>query len=201
MQLVHKVLQCQVGQVDQAARTFWAVASTARVDRQGDSIAPEGWELANYRANPVIAWAHDYNQPPVAKALEVRVEGGCLVFQAQFAPAEDYAFADTVFRLYQGGYLSAFSVGFQPLESEVAVREADGRTLTGTRYLRQELYEISCVTLPANPEALSRLGAAGPHPSHSPQPAPAGAAADALVGLALDRLIAKRLGRRPGRII
>ncbi len=207
--LVHKVLDFAVSQVDEANRTFWAVASTGKLDRQGDIIEPTGWDLSNFLSNPVIPWAHDYAAPPVAKALEARAEDGRLIFQAQFPTAEEYPFADTIFKLYRGGYLRAFSVGFSPIASEMATSQVNGRTVTGTRYLRQELYEISCVTLPANPQALVGLSLDrlhGPglslkdlHPvplaeGQEPPPAlsPSGLGA-AQVNAALDGLIASRL--------
>lgn len=201
MQLVHKIMDFQVSQVDDAARTFWAVASTAGLDRQGDLIEPAGWDLANFLKNPVIPWAHDYAAPPVAKALEVRVEGDSLLFQAQFPTPEEYAFADTIYKLYRGGYLRAFSVGFAPRQSQVLVSQVEGQSLTGTHYLSQELYEISCVTLPANPQALAQMALKGlsaqarelkPHLARQPSAAtPALKAAQAR--LALGRLIEARL--------
>ncbi|MFH1035262.1 MAG: HK97 family phage prohead protease [Pseudomonadota bacterium] len=214
MKLIHKILDFQVSQVDDTARTFWAVASTGQVDRQGDAIEASGWQVDNFLKNPVIPWAHDYAAPPVAKALAVRVEGESLLFQAQFPTAEEYAFADTIYKLYRGGYLRAFSVGFAPLESQVEVRQAQGRTLTGNHYLRQELYEISCVTLPANPQALAQMalkglqnggldlstlaapGGAGSlldQAPNSPQPAEMAAARALLAHCALGSLVESRL--------
>ena len=211
MKLVHKVMDFDIGRVNEDERTFWAVASTDQVDRQGDSIDPSGWLLDNFLKNPVIPWAHDYNRPPVAKALAVKVQGGSLVFHAQFPRPEEYAFADTIFKLYRGGYLRAFSVGFSPLESQVATHEINGKLITGTRFLKQELYEISCVTLPANPEALVALHLADgknavnvpeastltplikPQPKDQPSPAELKAARLSLVRKTLDRLIAGRL--------
>ncbi len=226
MELVHKILDFEVGQVDEAGRAFWAVASTGQVDRQGDVIEAAGWDLGNFLRNPVIPWAHNYGAPPVAKALEVKVQGSDLLFRAQFPGPEEYAFADTIFKLYKGGYLRAFSVGFAPLQSEVAVHQVNGRALTGTRYLKQELYEISCVTLPANPQALAQLGLKGldprglellprlaraaspPHPGADPRPrpeAPAPAAKAparaALARLALGGLLESRLRYHLGLIV
>ena len=34
------------------------VISTEAVDRVNDSIAADGWELANFLKNPVVLWAH-----------------------------------------------------------------------------------------------------------------------------------------------
>ncbi|MCA1989050.1 MAG: HK97 family phage prohead protease [Desulfarculus sp.] len=218
MTLVHKILDFEVDQVDDAARTFWAVASTGQVDRQGDLIEPTGWDFANFLKNPVIPWAHDYAAPPVAKALALRVDGDRLLFQAQFPTAQEYAFADTIYQLYRGGYLRAFSVGFAPLQSELVVHQINGRALTGTRYLKQELYEISCVTLPANPQALAQLGRkAGDSPSllelmleppspagdsprpTQPSPAVLAAAKSALGRAALLGLISSRLRHHLGQ--
>jgi len=218
MSLVHKILDFEVNQVDDAARTFWAVASTGQVDRQGDLIEPSGWDFANFLKNPVIPWAHDYAAPPVAKALAVRVEGQRLLFQAQFPTAQEYAFADTIYQLYRGGYLRAFSVGFAPVQSELAVHQVEGRALTGTRYLKQELYEISCVTLPANPQTLAQLGLQtgdgpsliermleqpfttgdSPRPPH-PSPAVLAAAKSALGRAALLGLVSSRLRHHLGQ--
>ncbi|MCF8033868.1 MAG: HK97 family phage prohead protease [Desulfarculaceae bacterium] len=200
MKLVHKVMDFEVNRADEDNRTFWAVASSPTVDRQGDLVEPDGWDFANFLRNPVIPWAHDYASPPVARALAVKVENGRLLFKAQFPTAEEYAFADTIYRLYKGGYLRAFSVGFAPLESEVATHRVSGRALTGTRYLRQELYEISCVTLPANPEALVALGlpaASTPSPEQTPGAPPVAAmnpgAARAVVSAALGQAVVERL--------
>ena len=147
MSLVHKILDFEVDRVDDAARAFWAVASTGQVDRQGDLIEPNGWDFANFMKNPVIPWAHDYAAPPVAKALAVKVEGARLLFQAQFPTAQEYACADTIYQLYRGGYLRAFSVGFAPLQSELVVHQVDGRALTGAPATSSK----SCMRFPASP--------------------------------------------------
>lgn len=201
MKLIHKLIDFSIGQVDEEARTFWAVASTNGVDRQGDSIEAVGWDLSNFMKNPVIPWAHDYMRPPVAKALECKVEDGRLVFHAQFPPAEDYKFSDTVFRLYRGGFLRAFSVGFSPIESEMQTIKVGDQARTGTLYRRQELYEISCVTLPANPQAL--LAASIINPSQAlvaatSTPSRAAAQPDMAAAM-LDRLLVSRLKRALGR--
>ena len=199
MKLIHKVMNFELERVDQNERSFWAVASTGGMDRQGDEIEPLGWDLENCLKNPVIAWAHDYSRPPVAKALEVRPANEGLLFKAQFARPEEYAFADTVFKLYLGGFLKAFSVGFSPLASEIAVRQLDGKTITGTRYLKQELYEISCVTLPANPDALVALGKAqGSGGRLSPLPAMSESNREKLAVALIDRLVRNSLDRSRG---
>ena len=101
-----------------------------------------------------MPWAHNYDQPPVAKALNVKVQDRKLKFLLQFATKGEYGFADTIYQLYKGGYLSAFSVGFQPIKYEHVERRLNGRKIQGRDYIEQELWEISAVSLPSNPNAL-----------------------------------------------
>jgi HK97 family phage prohead protease len=153
MELIHKTLDFEVKQVgDPKDRTLEFVGSTADVDRYGDVIEMEGWDLRNYKKNPVFLWTHDYKQPPVGKAVKVGKTEKGLLFQVKFPTAEEYDFADTIYKLYLGGYLRATSVGFRDLERE-PITDKEGRQ-TGFRYKKQELYELSAVPVPANPNAL-----------------------------------------------
>jgi hypothetical protein len=139
----------KIGTFDDEARTFTAVGSTSVVDRQGDSVDQSGWILDNFIANPVIPWAHDYNTPPVGRAIEIGVnDKGQLQFVYQAPPEGLYDLADTVWNLYRNGFLFAFSVGFIPLE-------ADGNWQEGYTFTSAELLEISAVVVPANPQALA----------------------------------------------
>jgi len=153
MELIHKTLDFEVKQVgDPKDRTLEFVGSTSDVDRYGDVIEVEGWDLKNYKKNPVFLWTHDYKQLPVGKAVKVGKSEKGLLFQVKFPTVEEYAFADTVYKLYLGGYLRATSVGFRDLERE-PITDKEGRQ-TGFRYKKQELYELSAVPVPANPNAL-----------------------------------------------
>jgi HK97 family phage prohead protease len=153
MELIHKTVDFDVKQVgDPKDRTLEFVGSTADVDRYGDVIEVEGWDLKNYKKNPVFLWTHDYKQPPVGKAVKVGKTEKGLLFQVKFPTAEEYTFADTIYKLYLGGYLRATSVGFRDLERE-PITDKEGRQ-TGFRYKKQELYELSAVPVPANPNAL-----------------------------------------------
>jgi HK97 family phage prohead protease len=125
------------------------ILSTPSVDREGDDIAAEGWDIRQYLANPVVLFAHAHQELPVGKALSTWVEGSRLQARDQFATAEEYPFADTVYCLLKGGYLNACSVGFNPKEwTQAANRE------NGISFLKQELLEHSVVPVPAHPDAL-----------------------------------------------
>jgi len=153
MKLIHKDLDFTIRQVGAPAdRILEFIGSTADVDRYGDVIEVDGWDLKNYQKNPVFLWAHDYKQPPIGKAVEVGKTDKGLLFRIKFPTAEEYPFADTIYKLYLGGYLRATSVGFQDLERE-PISDKEGKQ-TGWRYKQQELYELSAVPVPANPQAL-----------------------------------------------
>lgn len=140
-------------------RTITFVMSTDAEDRSGDRINQSGWLLDRYKTNPVLLWSHMSHEPAIGKALEVGVTGGRLVGTYQFATAAEYPFADQIFRLYVGGYLSAGSVGFTALDYEV--RYSDGGYFEGIDFQRQELTEFSACSVPCNPEALSIMRSLG----------------------------------------
>ncbi|MFQ5863163.1 MAG: HK97 family phage prohead protease [Candidatus Brocadiales bacterium] len=139
-----------------SSRSFWAVASTEEADRDGDVISARGWDLENFRKNPVVLFAHKYDSPPIAKVLETRIGQGRLMFKLQFATRSEYPFADTVYKLYRGGFLRSFSVGFIPKDWEEIRGAARGRL-----FKRQELVEISAVPIPTNPKALAEAQRSG----------------------------------------
>jgi len=147
--MIRKVLEdFEVKEVSDRVLEF--VGSTEMVDRDGEVIRMNGWQLKNYRKNPVFMWAHDYHSPPIGRANLVHTDARGLMFQVEFADEETYPFADTIYKLYKGGFLKATSVGFIPLEWE------DGKDDKAPRriYKKQELLELSGVPVPANPEAL-----------------------------------------------
>jgi HK97 family phage prohead protease len=117
----------------------------------GDRIDPHGWDLDNYRRNPVVLWAHDALSPPIGRASNIRVEGNRLLGDVEFAPPELSPFADEIYRLVRAQFLNACSVGFAPLEWSFA---KDPDRQFGIDFKRQELLELSVVPIPANANAL-----------------------------------------------
>src|SRR5579885_328326 len=142
----------------QAQRTLRFVFSDGSIDRYGDRIDPAGWELDEYKANNVALWAHDSSLPPIGRGVNVGQVGDRLMGDIEFASADINPFADMIYRMYQGGFLSAVSVGFMPLEWNF-VNEPERRG--GIDFKRQSLMEISCVPVPALPTALIDARAAG----------------------------------------
>lgn len=141
--------------VDTVARTVKFTITTGDVDRDNDVINPMGWDISDYVKAPVVLWAHDHKQPPIARALDVTTAPNGLVSTAQFPDEGVYPFADMIFNLVKGGFIRAASVGFKPDEYSFD----DDRH--GVNFQRQSLLEWSIVPVPANANALLAASAEG----------------------------------------
>jgi len=119
-----------------------AIVASDSQDRHGEILDLKGLDTSKYMQNPVVLWAHDYSQPPIGRTLSLRKSEGKLIAKIQFAINED-SFAHKIYKLYKGGFMKAFSIGFIP-------KEMDGDT-----YTKAEMIEHSSVPVPANPEALA----------------------------------------------
>jgi HK97 family phage prohead protease len=119
------------------------IASSDGVDRDGDIIKQDGWDLRNYKKNPVLMLMHNYQEFPIGKATDLKVEDGKLFFKAIFSNSTQKA--KEAYALVKEGILNCFSVGFIPREHD----ENHSNIIT-----KAELLEISLVPVPANPEAV-----------------------------------------------
>ncbi len=143
----------EVKSIDKDAGTLEAIFSTQDVDRHGDIVLQEGWDLVNFKRNPVILNSHNYQDAAevIGKASGVKVEGKKLTGKITFAVDENPK-AKVIFDLYAGGFLSAFSVGFIPTNFK---ENKDGSTDWFT-IAEAELLEVSAVSVPANARALAK---------------------------------------------
>jgi HK97 family phage prohead protease len=137
--------------VEDATRTVRMCFSDGSVDRMGDTLSASGWQLADYKRNPVILFGHDASSPPIGRASNIRVEGDRLMGDVEFASAAVYPFADQIYRLLRARFLNACSVGFQPLKWSFS-RDPDRPY--GIDFEKNSLLEVSIVNIPANAAAL-----------------------------------------------
>ena len=151
---VQKVVIPEIKAPEGDSRTASFVISNGNEDRDGDVIEVAGWELGAFKENPVVLWAHDASQLPVAKATSIGVVDGNLTAEVEFPAKGMSPFADQVFDFVKGGFLRGASVGFQPMEAEP-------RKEGGILFKRQELFEFSILPIPAHREALAQAKAAG----------------------------------------
>lgn len=136
-------------------RTLRFTISTSSPDRERDIVNVSGWKLDAYKQNPVVLWAHDYRQPPIAKAVDVQVVGDRLVASAEFVPKELSPFADSIYQMIKAGFLKGTSVGFRPLKWTLNSERG------GMDFHEQELLEFSITPVPAHPDALIEARDAG----------------------------------------
>ncbi|MFA5385785.1 MAG: HK97 family phage prohead protease, partial [Eubacteriales bacterium] len=120
--------------------------STKAMDRDEDVMEPMGCDLTNYRANPVVLFAHDYQSPPIGKSIRESIYPEFIESEVEFAPT---AFAQDCKKLCEGGFLNAASVGFNGIESEPVQGSKWGK-----HYKKWELLEWSVVPVPANAGSL-----------------------------------------------
>ena len=137
------------------------VASEESPDRHGDVIEVGGWELENFRKNPVLMFTHDYSIAPLGLVPKIWVEGKQLLNVVDW-DAED-EFARFIKGKYERGFMRAQSVGFRPIEFEPIEKDKnkddddDGLFFFGPkRFKKQELVEISLVPRPMHPHALRK---------------------------------------------
>ncbi|MBU2177581.1 MAG: hypothetical protein KJ556_21015, partial [Gammaproteobacteria bacterium] len=92
MDTIYKILEnCEVKKVGE--RQYEFTASTADQDRDGEVIDVSGWDLKNFKKNPVIMFAHDYRTLPIGRATKIGVRDGKLVNNVEFPPEGTYEFA------------------------------------------------------------------------------------------------------------
>ncbi len=134
------------------AGTYTFRASTAAVDRQGEVIDQQGWDLGAYKVNPVILDSHRYGSIDdiLGKASRVEVMPEGLEIDVQFAPTAKGQMAQ---RLVDDGMLSTVSVGFRSKARRPGARSGEPMTHTA-----MELLEVSMVAIPANREAVRLRG-------------------------------------------
>jgi len=167
-----------------------AVASTGALDRDNEIIDPGAWgeSLDGYRANPVILATHQHrlasgSSPVIGSASTIDATEKGLIFKMKFAGT---ALGREYEQLYREGHMRAFSVGFIPIDGKwedlnrgaldtaaggkaaeaakrpPAERGSPSQGLKRVWHItKAELLEISAVPVPANPEALAAMRAAG----------------------------------------
>jgi HK97 family phage prohead protease len=101
--------------------------------------------LTRYRQNPIVLADHNTTSP--IGNFAPKVSGSALVGVITFAPKNASAKADEYCALYKAGVLKSVSVGFRSIER----KPISGGGILFTKW---ELLELSCVSVPCDPNAL-----------------------------------------------
>ena len=130
--------------------TYTFLASSEKTDSYGDVVVQEGISLKRFKQNPIILYQHRASEP-IGTGRAYMGEKGLMV-DVKLAPPGISSLIDTVRGLLDAGILKAVSIGFSAKEWE-PIRNKDNE-LTGYKFLKSLLHEISIVSIPANEEAL-----------------------------------------------
>ena len=126
-------------------RRFRVVASTEDSDRAWEIIKANWWDYKNFMKNPVIIANHVYKiENIVGKATSIYVMDNQLIIEWVFS--ESNPLWKLLADLYDEGMVKTVSVWFIPKSRD----ESNKRIITSA-----ELLELSFVTVPCNPNALS----------------------------------------------
>jgi len=152
----------KIESVNEKDRTLVVKISTDQKDRDGDVLLPRGADLADYLKNPVVLWAHRYDEPPIAKALWTKTTDTEVLSKPRFAETD---FAEEIYQLYVQEFLTMWSVGFMPGQNEDgswAMRRPTELDLKARPDWKDAniiekwgLWEYSAVPVPSNPGALT----------------------------------------------
>src|SRR4030067_3046248 len=159
MSAIYKTFSVESKVIDVDTGVYEVMVSTEGVDRDGDIILSLGVDIGAYLKNPVVLYAHDYWDMPVAKTLAIGKQPGAGLkagFQLPEWGASEKA--DTVHKLWGGCFLNAASIGFIPKKWENRKDDKGEDLARGLVYHEVEMLEFSIVPVPANQAAL-RLAA------------------------------------------
>lgn len=123
-------------------------ATTTDKDRVGDIVMPEAFSEAinNYLKTPILLYMHKKDLP-IGKVTDMKFEPNGIKIKAIVTAASKFA-REEVIPLIKRGILNAFSIGFIPKDGRYEPK-SDSFYIT-----KGELFEISVVTVPANPNAV-----------------------------------------------
>ena len=127
------------------------------INRNGWAIAGGVLDMAAYRQNPVVLWAHNHNQPIGISANFRQVDGSYLA-DLQFDPQD--TLAQSVEAKLRGGYLRAVSIGIDVKEAKTLPKsewpEKDP-LFPPFKITAGQLTEVSVVAVPADTGALRQF--------------------------------------------
>lgn len=134
-------LNCTIKKTDNGDLTI--VASDETLDRYGEVVPLDAWDLRNYKKNPILLVDHDYKVSNiVGRAKNLKVTDKALTFTPEFHGLTQLAVE--VQKMVESDFAPAVSVGFLPHGPK---KDGDKGS--------NELLEISFVAVGANPNALT----------------------------------------------
>ena len=161
MRMARNPKKFESAMLEDGSRTDLSEISTDDPDHEDEVIIPSGGDTKVFMANPVVMFAHRYDQLPVGKAMWLKTEANSIIGKTRFAsrPAgfSDWL-PDAIFSMQQEGMLKGKSIGLIPISKRTATSEEigkrpdwKGKTLTD----KWVMLEYSIAPIPMNPYALT----------------------------------------------
>jgi HK97 family phage prohead protease len=133
--------------IDEGRRIFSGVATTPTVDRVGDIIEPDGVSFKN----PLPLLHQHFHDRPIGQVRFLKPTDDGIEFEAEIPRIDEPETlrerVDTAWAEIKHKLVRATSIGFVPIEFSFMDNG-------GIRYNKIEVYELSTVTIPANPDAV-----------------------------------------------
>lgn len=129
-------------------------ASTKDKDRVKDIVEPNAFKSALdlYMTNPIVLLQHNADKP-IGIVTDATIDSKGLYIKAKITEDTDW-----VFSKLKNKVLRAFSIGYRIKDFEIDEVKDDQGDVTGYEQIIKdlELFEISLVSIPANPYALTK---------------------------------------------
>lgn len=137
----------QIKSVSDDERIITGIATTAMPDRDDDVIEPTGVKFSL----PIpLLWQHNHNQP-IGEVTQAEITENGILITAKIAKIEEDGKlkerTDEAWQSIKSGLVKCLSIGFKTLEYNYLENS------WGLHIKSWEWYELSVVTVPANPQA------------------------------------------------
>lgn len=148
MSKAYSTLKVKAATDDGETRTITGIASTPKQDRDNDVLDMVG---AKFALPIPLLWQHNHNEP-IGEVTEATVTDDGIEITATIVKIEEEGAlksrTDEAWQSIKSGLVKCLSIGFRPLEYNYL------EDSWGLHIKEWEWYELSAVTVPANPDAM-----------------------------------------------
>lgn len=148
MSKAYSTLKVKAATDDGETRTITGIASTPKQDRDNDILDMVG---AKFALPIPLLWQHNHNEP-IGEVTEATVTDDGIEITATIVKIEEEGAlksrTDEAWQSIKSGLVKCLSIGFRPLEYNYL------EDSWGLHIKEWEWYELSAVTVPANPDAI-----------------------------------------------
>lgn len=148
MSKAYSTLKVKAATDDGETRTITGIASTPKQDRDNDILDMVG---AKFALPIPFLWQHNHNEP-IGEVTDATVTDDGIEITATIVKIEEDGAlktrTDEAWQSIKSGLVKCLSIGFRPLEYNYL------EDSWGLHIKEWEWYELSAVTVPANPDAM-----------------------------------------------